>query len=370
MWKYIVSAILVAAICRDRTADAQTMETHTNLQSVTAAGTSAWGGSLPFLIRGVILNDPATMLDPAYVTNAFDEGVMGGQWQLFIQAADSGDRGGTALWLGQNYNSIGPFIPEGNHYDEDTWTQELFRLTFDTNTLTRFQPGDLVEVYANQSLFYGGKRNVNEAHRIDPANNFYMSLVQAGYGLPEPEVIVLSNLVTSGTNQIFDQTRETGGERYQGARVRIDGLQMTTNYYGTNGWGQTAWADRLCTVTDGEGRFFNLRMPLADLGPVPNGWFSAVGILNQESGSGSDGTYGYELFVQEIGPELDQMAVNGRVLYAWSASFTNYVLEWSTNLVATSGWTRAESAPAQWIVVDEPLDNGDEARFYRLRKAE
>jgi hypothetical protein len=34
----------------------------------------------------------------------------------------------------------------------------------------------------------------------------------------------------------------------------------------------------------------------------PTNRFDAIGVLNQESGSGSNGTFGYELFVQEIAP--------------------------------------------------------------------
>ena len=63
--------------------------------------------------------------------------------------------------------------------------------------------------------------------------------------------------------------------------MRLDGIRLTN----TNGWGQTVWGQRICTVTDDQGRSFPLRMPLTDLGapPATTTVFSATGILNQEN---------------------------------------------------------------------------------------
>jgi hypothetical protein len=366
-WGKPTFGAIVAAVFVATASWAQTEVLHRDLQAVNSMGVSTWTGAHPFVVRGVILNNPEGMLDSTWDPDAVASNRMGAQWQIFIQAVSTNDRGGTALWLGQNYNSLGPWIPEGNHYDEAAWSNEMFRVNFDSNTLHQFRAGDYVEVTARQSLFYGGKRNVNEAHRTTPSNDFSIALIQAGYGLPDPETIVLSNLVSSGTNEIFDATRMTGGEYYQGMRVRLEGIRLTTNYFGTNGWGKTAWAERRCTVTDGEGRYFALRMPLTDLGPAPDDWFSAVGILNQESGSGTDGRFGYELFVQEIGPTLRQIVSGGKVMVYWSGAFTNYVLEYTTNLNDAVSWTNVPRAPVKWIAVEEtPGDAG--VRYYRLRQ--
>ncbi len=352
-------------------------ETHTNLQAVNASGVSTWAGTYPFTIRGVILNDPEEMLDITWDSGAVSGNRMGAQWQMFFQTMAGSDRGGTACWMGQNYNSLGPFIPEGNFYSEAAWSNEMYRVNYDANTQHYFRKGDLVEITAKKSLFYGGKQNVNEGHRVTNANDFAVTLIQAGYGLPDPEVIRLSDLMNvddgnPGTHEdIFDQTRQTGGEHYQGMRVRIESIHMATNYYASSGWGKTNWGDRLCTVTDGEGRYFSLRMPLANLGWVPADWFSAVGIINQESGSGTDGTFGYELFVQEIGPTIRMVQSGGTMLMYWSATYTNYALEYSTNLTSTSGWQRVETPPVKWISVEEnPATTGDPARFYRLKQQE
>ncbi len=349
-------------------------ETHTNLQAVNASGVSIWAGAYPFTIRGVILNDPEEMLDSTWDPDAENESTMGAQWQLFLQTVAENDRGGTACWMGQNYNSLGGWIPEGNAYSESEWSNEMARVNYDTNSLRRFRKGDLVEVTAKKSLFYGGKVNINESHRVTTANNFAITLVQAGYGLPDPEVIRLSDLVNEndgnpGTHEdIFDQTRQTGGERYQGMRVRLESIRMATNDFASTGWGKTNWVDRLCTVTDGENRFFNLRMPLTDLGTVPVNWFSAVGVINQESGSGSDGRYGYELFVQETGPTLKLVQNSGKMLIYWSGTYTNYNLEYSTNLTITSGWQRVQTAPVKWISVEEDPAVTGPVRFYRLKQ--
>ena len=116
-------------------------------------------------------------------------------------------------------------------------------------------------------------------------------------------------------------------------------------------------------MTDGEGRFFQLRMPMHDLGPQPNDWFSAVGVFNQESGSGTDGTFGYELFVQEFGPTLRFLVSEGRSLVYWSGTYTNYALEYSTDL---NTWTNVVTAPVKWIAVEDEAN--DQPRFYRLKQ--
>lgn len=344
-------------------------ETHANFQAVNASGVSTWSGTYPFTIQGVILNDPEEILDFAWDPGAESGNRMGAQWQVFFQAVTSGDRGGTACWMGQNYNSLGPFVPEGNAYAAVAWSNEMYRINYDTNTLHHFRKGDFVEVTVRKSIFYGGKQNINESHRVTSANNFTVALLQAGYGLPDPEVIQLSDLVSTGSTAIFDPTRQAGGEHYQGMRVRIESVRLATNYYASTGWGKTNWGDRLCTVTDGTGRYFPLRMPLSNLGPAPTNWFSAVGIINQESGSGSDGTFGYELFVQEIGPTLGMVRDGGRLLIYWPATYTNYTLEYSTNLTAPSSWQRVETPSVKLIAVEEaPTATGDPTRFYRLKQ--
>jgi hypothetical protein len=226
-------------------------------------------------------------------------------------------------------------------------------------------------ITAKGSLFYGGMQNINEEHSIDPGYDFTISLVSSNYGLPAPEVISLSSVISTGTNGIFDPTRATGGEHYQGMRVRINGLTLVT----TDGWNTNSdWDSRYCTATDGEGRQLPLIHPLYDLGLAPTNQFNATGVFLQESGSGTDGTFGYELFVQEIAPSdaaILQIAVQGgSVLISWPGSLSNYQLQ-SAGSLSASNWTTVTNAPAlmngQNTVTTLPTAT---QQFYRLQQVQ
>ncbi len=340
-------------------ASAQTaVVAHAELQSVTTNGASAWVDNFPFTIQGVILNDPQEMLDPTYNPGATASNMVGGQYQIFFQGVN-GDRGGTALWMAQNYNAMGGWIPAGNDYDGE-WTNEMNRLMIDTNGRA-FRKGDLVEVTARQALFFNGKRNINEGHRIAPANNYDVRLVKANVGLPQAEAVVLADLKAADDSAIFDATRATGGEHWQGLRVRLDGIRLTN----TNGWGKTNWSDRVCTATDGTGRSLPLRMPLTNLGapPATSAWFSAVGILNQEGSN----TNGYELFVQEIGPILNVGTnITGSLAVSFSSDYEGYVLEASDD--GLQNWGEVDITPVKVIVIEDNSDSPN--RAYRLRKVD
>ncbi len=330
---------------------------HRELQAVTATGTTAYAGAAAFRLRGIVLNDPEEMLDPAWNPNAVATTNIGGQYQIFIQSVASNDWGGTALWMGQNYQARGML---GEYYDAAAWSNELARVTVATNGRA-FRKGDLIEVLARNSASYGGKRNVNEAHVTDPDFDFEVSLVQANVGLPRATPLTLADLVATGTNQIFDADRRIGGERWQGERVRLDGIRLTT----TNGWGQTDWRQRLCWAADAAGRGFPLRMPLKDLGaPLSTAaWFSAVGILNQET-LGPVGTNGYELFVQELQPEpeLGRTAA-GAAAVSFPADYEGYVVEYSDD--GMGSWQELDATPRMTIVVEDP--GAPTSRFYRLK---
>ncbi len=284
-------------------------ETFVNLEAVDANGVSTWNGSFLIVLTGVLLTDPDEMLDATPDYLPWDDGAnmynLGGQWQVFVQAVANEDRGGVECWMAQNYGNL-PWEPHdgSDSYSDEAWSNEVYRVGHDPVTGYAFHKGDLVTITANGSLFYGGMQNINEEHNVDPAYDFTFSLVSSNYGLPSPEVISLSsvistNLGATGHYDIFDPTRATGGEHWQGMRVRINGLTLVT----TNGWNTNSdWESRFCTVTDGEGRQFPLIHPLYDIGPAPTNQFDATGVFLQESGSGVDGTFGYELFVQEIAP--------------------------------------------------------------------
>ena len=354
-------------------------ETHSNLQAVTSTGTSAWIDSFPFTIRGVLLCNPDEMLDSTPNFLPWNGGAnqyrMGAEWQVTFQAVAPGDRGGTTCWMGQNYGNQ-PWIHDSAlSYTNEAWVAEILRLNYDQSNLHPFRAGDLVEMTVRQSLFYGGKRNINEGHDIDPAYNFDIRLVTADYGLPAPEIITLADVMNVGgdaTNKatwlpIFDQTRATGGEHWQGMRVRLNNLTLVT----TNGWNPAnTWGNRLCTVTDGAGRFFSLRHPRYSVGAAPAAQFDAIGIFNQESGSGSQGTNGYELFVQQVLPHnpAPELAIGLNVTISWPASTDTYQLEWRSQ-ADTGTWNPVTNAP---VVINGRdtviLPPSSPQRFYQLRK--
>ncbi|MCL5098817.1 MAG: hypothetical protein M1608_15050 [Candidatus Omnitrophica bacterium] len=357
---------------------AGTPETHAGLQAVTDTGTSAWNGNFPITLTGVLLCDPDEMLDstPDFIpwNNGLNAGMMGGEWQIAIQAVAPGDRGGTTCWMGQNYANIVPPHDDLFSYPNDAWVAEINRLNSDPSTGHKFRAGDLIQVTARQALFYGGKRNINEGHDIDPAKNFEISLVTSNYGLPAPETITLADVMRiddgnpDTSEDIFDPTRASGGEHFQGMRVRINNLTLET----TNGWNPAArWDDRKCVVTDGAGRCFTLRTPRYSLGPAPVKRFDAVGIFTQESGSGLQGTNGYELFVQQVIPrEPPSIGIALKVTVSWPADGVAYQLEYQTDLNATN-WFPVTNTP---VLIDGSntvlVSPSPPERFYRLRKTD
>ena len=269
--KLTLGSLTLAAVMAGASARAESFQ---NLEAVDTNGFSTWTGSLPFTLTGVLLSDPGDMLDstPNFLpwnsgANAF---ALGGQWQVFVQTVWPGDRGGVECWMAQNYGNL-PWEPHdgSDSYSDMAWAAEVARVSHDPTTGRAFRKGDLVTVTANGSLFYGGMQNINEEHSTDPALDFAVSLVVSNYGLPAPETISLSSVISSnlspnGHYDIFDPTRTTGGEHWQGMRGHITGLTLVT----TNGWNTNSdWSARYCTATDGEGRQFPLIHPLYDPRP-------------------------------------------------------------------------------------------------------
>jgi len=262
-------------------------ETNWNVQAVdeTGAGTHpSIAGGYKVTVEGYVLNRPEYMLNGEPNYNEIS-GDLGGQWQIFIQG-DATDHAGTAVWMAQCYRNLGTWAI--GRYTNEQWLAELDRLNHDPCTGHKFMPGDKVRV-TGKTKFYGGKTNINERHNIDPNNDVIIELVQLGAGLPQPEVITTLNMVKDvNDNFIFDSTRQTGGEYYQGRLVRINSVHFVSDAnWGPNG---KLW------ITDG-----TKTLPLwLGIGPgITTGsnnlaaQFDVIGIFNQENSN----TGGYLVWV-------------------------------------------------------------------------
>jgi hypothetical protein len=374
-----ISSTLLAGFCGLLlAAGISRAESFSNFEAMDANGVSTWNGSFPITLVGVLLTDPNEMLDatPDYLSwnsgaNAFN---LGGQWQVFVQSLGGSDRGGVECWMAQDYGNL-PWEPHdgSDSYTDDAWTANVNRVSHDPATGYAFHKGDLVMITANGSLFYGGMQNINEEHTTGTNYQFTISLVSTNFGLPAPQVISLSsvistNLGATGHYDIFDPTRMTGGEFYQGMRVRINRLTLVT----TNGWNTNSdWDSRYCTATDGESRQLPLIHPLNDIGPAPTNQFDATGVFIQESGSGTDGTFGYELFVQEITSSSSAVLnLANKPVITWPADLANYQVQSSDSLTSPN-WTAITNAPAlvngQNTVVLKPAGA---QKFFRLQRVQ
>jgi hypothetical protein len=263
---------------------------HAALQAVNEAGAGAFAFDVPLKARGVIINDYADMLPSAPSATPF----LGGMWQIYVQAVDAGDFGGTACWMGQNIGKLVGNDPNGNYTDAE-WVAEIGRLTHDPLTGHTFQPGDLVEVRARApGFFHNGKGNINEQHSNDSILDFDIYLLTADYGVPRPKLVTLAALKDAADAFLFDATRATGCEHYQGALVRVNGVTLVS----TAGWGPGAEL----RITDGT-RTFPVLLgigPGFSTYPAPTGVVDVIGILDQEDSNPADGfAQGYRLWVMD-----------------------------------------------------------------------
>ncbi len=290
---------------------------HADLQAVDTQGRTAYPSSaFPVRVRGVLLNDPEDWLNPSGAFS-LSPGDLGGQWEIFLQAADAGDWGGTKAFMAQNYANLPwmPFFGDPRYsYSDAQWQAELLRLGYAGGEPIR--AGDLIEVRAKAGLHYKGAVNLNERHSNDydqdtglvpqdgsGANDFEIVLLQRGYGLPAPAVLSLADLKHADDAFLFDPTRQTGGEHYQSSRVRLRGLRL-------EGLGQDWSAGARLQVADGLGRSLDVRLGCADgfdwsaFGAAweashgQDGAFDLVGVINQTAvESGVYCTDGYDLVV-------------------------------------------------------------------------
>ena len=290
----VVGALVGLVLTGSLWAQASVAEvTHMEFQAVNAAGESTYTATEKVTLEGIVLNNPADMLDPTPDDTNMQMYNVAAEWQIFFQG-EGDDHAGTAVWIGQMYNNL-PWVSPDGGYSNEQWVAELTRLN-----AAQFGVGDRIRV-TGYFLSYKGKTNVNEQHSNDPQRDFTIELVEKGVGLPKPEVVTLDDLKDDQDQCIFDPARLVGGERYQSRLIKIEGVSVVD----PNGWGPYG----ALTITDGVktlpvklGRGNGIYAGSYNLDEV----FDVIGILDQDSAALVDG---YRLYVMNYDG-------NGQVLAA------------------------------------------------------
>jgi hypothetical protein len=264
---------------------------HREFQAVNGSGEQTYNATQKVILEGIVLHNPADMLDPTPDDTIAESFNLGGQWQLFFQG-EGEDHGGTAVYLAQLYDNL-PWIMPGGGYSDIQFIAELARLN-----AAQFCVGDRIRV-TGYFLSYKGKMNLNEQHSNHPDHDFTIEVLERGVGLPKPEVVSLDELKDDQDRFVFDPARRVGGEYYQGRLIKIEEV----NVVDASGWGRdgtliVAKGKKTLPVKLGRGNgihagSFNLSQP-----------FDVIGILDQES---TDLRSGYRLYVMNYDG-------NGRVL--------------------------------------------------------
>ncbi len=260
--------------------------THSQFQAVDATGEHTYtaGNSQKVSIEGILLHNPAEMLDPTpddTVTQTYN---LSAQWQFFFQG-EGQDHSGTAVFLAQRYDNM-PWVTTGG-YSNYEFINELNRLN-----AAKFAPGDRIRV-TGYFLSYKGKNNINEQHIKNPEYDFTIELVEKGAGLPRPELVTLDELKDESDNFIFDQSRLFGCEYYQSRLIKIKDVNFVDPIAATENWkpsGEFLVTDGVKTFPIKLGRGNGIYAGSNNL----TEHFDVIGILDQESASK---TGNYRLYV-------------------------------------------------------------------------
>jgi len=274
----VLSLVLAAIVKADPTVGEVT---HSEFQAVDARGEHVYNATDKVVLEGILLHNPADMLDPTPDDTITDTFNISGQWQIYFQG-EGDDHAGTAVWLGQLYNNM-PWVSPDGGYSNEEFIAELSRLN-----AAQFSPGDRIRV-TGYYLSYKGKLNVNEQHNNSPEHDFSIELVERGAGLPRPEVVMLDELKNGDDDFIFDPNRQRGGEYYQGRLIKIEDVYFVD----ANDWGPQGEL----VITDGT-KTFGVKLGRGNgIYAGSNNLtepFDVIGIMDQES---LDLTSGYRLYV-------------------------------------------------------------------------
>jgi hypothetical protein len=283
MKRFIISTLVLGLFCIGTVkADATVAEvTHAEFQAVDATGEHTYNDTQKVVLEGILLHNPADMLDPTADDTITETYNLGGQWQFFFQG-EGDDHAGTAVYMAQLYNNLPWVAPDGGYTNQE-FVEELNRLN-----AAQFSPGDRIRV-TGYYLSYKGKLNINEQHSNNPDHDFTIELVERAVGLPRPELVTLDELKDDNNEFIFDPSRQFGCEYYQARLIKIEGVYFAdANDLAPNGE---------IIITNGT-KTFPVKLGRGN-GLYPgsnnlNDTFDIIGILDQES---TDLTGGYRLYV-------------------------------------------------------------------------
>ncbi len=255
--------------------------THSEFQAVNADGEQTYNATEKVILEGILLHNPADLLNPTpddTITQIYN---ISGEWQFFFQG-EGDDHAGTAVWMGQLYNNL-PWIALDGGYTNEEFIAELSRINS-----AQFCPGDRIRV-TGYYLSYKGKTNINEQHSNNPDHDFTIELLERGVGIPQPELVTLDELKDDNDNSIFDPNRQIGCEYYQSRLIKIEDVYFVD----PNGWGpygELVITDGVKTLPVKLGRGNGIYAGSNNLSEP----FDIIAIMDQNS---SDLKSGYRLWV-------------------------------------------------------------------------
>ena len=185
---FIVLAILVAAGVSQGDATVAQI-THRQFQAVNDSGEQTYTATQKVILEGIVLHNPADMLDPTPDDTITDLFNMGGQWQLFFQG-EGDDHAGTAVYMAQLYNNLPWIAPDGGYSNEE-FVAELTRLN-----AAQFCVGDRIRV-TGYFLSYAGKMNINEQHNKNRDREIARSLSNTKKGFHPADRVKKDSAVDS-----------------------------------------------------------------------------------------------------------------------------------------------------------------------------
>ena len=269
--------------------------TISQLEEINTDGSSHWADLhptstlYPVQFAGVVINKPSDMLNYTYDASSNPSP----KFQVYVQALSSGgtyggytitpgDSQGTAVYMMKNN-----WGPSSGYYTEQEWSDEMSRIG-----ASSLNVGDVVLIQAKApGMAYNGKYNINEQHKKSSDYDFSISVL--GHTTPIATPIALTDVKDTNNNPIFDSSRATGCERYQGSLVHLDNLMLVS----AANWG----LNQTVTVRQGDRTFdmlLGLDSDLLSVGAssLTTRPFDITAIFDQES---ADYQAGYRLWLTD-----------------------------------------------------------------------